>query len=157
MVASPQGTPFFDTRLMVGFGELNTEPPLLLSVLKEFWDWELSLPFECSLLLIRRSLMITLVASHSTGNFSSGITLLHNITLCCWYLAPSGVDTTYDLGLLSPGLDITVAGCHRLTLGDFGSHIGSWSGSGGSSLTWASCQAYFFFLRRLLQYCLCLR
>ena len=43
----------------------------------------------------------------------------HNISLFHWYLAPSGVDNTYDLGDFSPGMDITVAGCHRLTLGAF--------------------------------------
>ena len=59
MVASPSGTSFFGTRLMVGFGGLSTEPPLLLSMLKGFWTWGLSLPFECSSLLIRTSLMIT--------------------------------------------------------------------------------------------------
>ena len=26
-----------------------------------------------------------------TGNFSSSMTLLHHINLCCWYLVPSGV------------------------------------------------------------------
>ena len=31
------------------------------------------------------------------------------------YLVPSGIDTTYDQGVLSPGVDIPVAGCHRLT------------------------------------------
>ena len=58
MVASPPGTFFFGTRLMAGFGGLNTEPPLLLLMLKGFWTWGLSLPFERSSLLIRRSLMI---------------------------------------------------------------------------------------------------
>ena len=82
MVASPPGTSFFGTRLMAGFGGLSTEPPLLLLVLKGFWTWGLSLPFECSSLLIRRSLMITLVAFSGIGNCSSGITLLHNINLC---------------------------------------------------------------------------
>ena len=82
MVASPLGASFFGTRLMVGFRGLSTEPPLLLLVLKGFWTWELSLPFEWSALLIRRSLIITLVAFHGTGNLSSDITLLHNINLC---------------------------------------------------------------------------
>ena len=35
MVASPSGTSFFGTRLMVGFGGLSIEPPLLL-VLRGF-------------------------------------------------------------------------------------------------------------------------
>ena len=43
VVASPPGTSFFHTRLMVGFGGFNTEPPLLLLVFKEFWTWGLSL------------------------------------------------------------------------------------------------------------------
>ena len=119
MVASHPGSSFFGTRLMVGFGGLNNKPPLLLLVFKRFWTWVLSLLFECSSLLIMRSLMITLVVLPGTGNFSSGITLLHNINLCCWYLAPSGVDTTYNLGVFSPGVDIYVVGCHRLTLGAF--------------------------------------
>ena len=60
--------------------------------------------------------ILTLVAFGDTGNFSSGITLLHNINLYHWYLASSGMDNTYDLGVFSPCVDITVADCHRLTL-----------------------------------------
>ena len=78
--------------------------------------------------------IFTLVAYDGTGNFSSRMTLLHDINLFHQYLAPSGVDTTYDLGVLSPGVDITVAGLHRLTLGAFCSHTCCWGGSGGSSL-----------------------
>ena len=60
--------------------------------------------------------MITLLAFGGTGNFSSGITLLHNINMFL-FLVPSGVDTTNDLGVFSPGVDITVAGCHRADIG----------------------------------------
>ena len=88
-----------------------------------------------------------------TGNFSSSMTLLHHFNLCCWYLVPSGVDTTYYLGGLSPGVDISVAGCHRLTFGASCSHTGCWVGSGGSSLAWASCPAYFWPLEGLLHCC----
>ena len=40
----------------------------------------------------------TLVAFGGTGNFLSSMTLLHDINLFYQHLAPSGVDTTYDLG-----------------------------------------------------------
>ena len=150
MVASLSGTSFFDTRLMKDFGGLSIEPPLLLSVLMGFWTWGLSLPFGCNSLLIRRALKLTLVAFGGIGNFSSGITLHHNINLFCWFLAPSGMDITYNLGVFSPGVDITVAGCHRLTLDAFCSHTSCWGGSGGSSLARASCPAYFCLLKGLL-------
>ena len=86
--------------------------------------------------------IFALVAFVVTGNFLSSTTLLLDIKLFHQYLAPSGVDTTYDLGVLSPGVGITVAGWHRLTLAAFCSHTGYWGGSGGSSLAWASCPAY---------------
>ena len=60
--------------------------------------------------------MITQIAFGGIGSFSSGITLLHNINLFHCYVAPFGVDTTYDLGVFSPGVDITFASCHRLML-----------------------------------------
>ena len=141
------------TRLMVGFVGLSTEPSLLLLVLTGFLTWELSISFECSSLLIRRSLMITLVSFSGIGNFSSGITLLHNINLFHWYLSLFRVGTTYDLGVLSPDVDINVAGGHRVMLDALCSHTGCWSRSGGSSLAWASCQAYSCFLGRLLHCC----
>ena len=52
--------------------------------------------------------IFALLAFGGTGNFSSGMTLLHDINLFHQYLAPSGVDITYDLGVLSPGVGITV-------------------------------------------------
>ena len=61
--------------------------------------------------------------------------------------------STYDLGGLPPGMDISVAHCHRLTSGAFCSHTGYWVGSGGSSLAWASCSAYFCPLEALLPCC----
>ena len=61
--------------------------------------------------------------------------------------------STYDLGGLSPGVDISVAGCHRLTFGAFYSHTGCWVGSGGSFLAWASCPAYFCPLEGLVYCC----
>ena len=54
--------------------------------------------------------IFTLVAFGGTGNFSSGMTFYYHINLFHQFLAPSGVDTTYDLGVLSPGVDITVVG-----------------------------------------------
>ena len=51
--------------------------------------------------------------------------------LVFWY--PLG-RYSYDLGVLSPGVGISVAGCHRLTFGAFCTHTGCWSRSGGSSL-----------------------
>ena len=113
----------FGARLMVGFRGLSIEPSVLLSVLQRFWTWELSLPLEHSLLLIGGALTLRLVAFGGTSNFSSGITLCCNISLFCRYLAPSLVDTTYDLGLFALSVDITMAGCHMLTLGAFWSHL----------------------------------
>ena len=132
MIASPSGTSFFGSRLMVGFGGLSIEPPLLLSVFMGFWTYGLSCPFECRSILIRSALILTLLAFGGTSNFSSGITLCHNINPFCHYLAPSGMDITYDLGVFPHGVDITVTGCHRLTLGAFCSQTGCWSSSGGS-------------------------
>ena len=138
---------------MVGFGGLSIEPPLLLLVLKGLGTLGLPLPFDCSSLLIWQALILKLVAFGDTGNISSGITLCHNINPFCYYLAPSGMDITYDLDMFSPGVDITVAGCYRLTLGAFCSHIGCWGRSGGSSLAWSSCPAYSCLLKRLLHCC----
>ena len=73
-----------------------------------------------------------LVAFGGTGNFSSGITLCCNINLFCQCLAPSGVVTTYDLGVFSSDVDITETACHRLTMGNFCSHTGCWGKSDGS-------------------------
>ena len=42
--------------------------------------------------------------------------------------------STYDLGGLPPGVDVSVAGCHRLIFDAFCSHTVCWVGSGGSSL-----------------------
>ena len=39
-----------------------------------------------------------------------------------------------DLGGLPPGVDISVAGCHRLTFGAFCTHNGCWIRNGGRSL-----------------------
>ena len=52
--------------------------------------------------------IFTLVAFDGTGIFSSSMTL-HDISLFHQYLALSGVDTTYDLGVLSPGVGIIMA------------------------------------------------
>ena len=151
MVAAPPGTSFFGTRLMVGFEEFSTEPPLLLLVLKGFWTWGLSLSLNWG--------------AHI------GCTYIHT---CClwWYLASfiqSGSSppnqpvllvfctiwgrSTYDLGGLPLGVDISVAGCHRLTSCAFSSHTGCWVGSGDSSLAWVSCPAYFYSLEGLLPCC----
>ena len=54
--------------------------------------------------------IFTLLAFGGTGNFSSDMIRLHHINLFHQYLAPSGVDATYDLGLLSLSVDITVTG-----------------------------------------------
>ena len=97
-----------------------------------FWTCGLSCPFECRSILIRSALILTLLAFGGTSNFSSGITLCHNINPFCHYLAPSGMDITYDLGVFPHGVDITVTGCHRLTLGAFCSQTGCWGSSGGS-------------------------
>ena len=148
MVVSCPGTSFLGIRLMMGFEGLSTEPPLLLIVLKGFG------PGDYHFHLSVGSLMITLVAFADICNFPFGITLLHSINLLQWYLSPFGVDTAYDLGVFSPGVDITVASFHRLMLGAFCSHTGCWSRSSGSSFAWASCPAYFCLLRRLLKCCL---
>ena len=61
--------------------------------------------------------------------------------------------STYDLGGLPTGVDISVAGCHRLTFGAFCTHIGCFSRNGGRYLTWASCPVYFYPLKGLLPCC----
>ena len=85
--------------------------------------------------------IFTLVAFGVTGNFSSSRNLHCNINLFHRGLAPCGVDTTYNLVVFSPGVDITVAGCHMLIFGAFCSHTGCWGRSSGSSLAWALCPA----------------
>ena len=57
--------------------------------------------------------------------------------------------STYDLGGLPTGVDISVAGCHRLKFDAFCSHTVCWVGSGGSSLAWPSCPSYFYPLEGL--------
>ena len=52
--------------------------------------------------------IFTLVPFGGTGILSSSMTLPHGINLFHQYLAPSGVDTTCDLGVLSSGVGITV-------------------------------------------------
>ena len=101
MVASPSSTSFFGTRLMMGFGGLHTEPPLLVSVLTGFWTWGQSLSLKCRSLLIRGTLILTLIALGGTGNYdlSSGMTHCHTINPLLLYLAPSGMDIIYDQGV----------------------------------------------------------
>ena len=110
--------------------------------------WGGSLSLDCDVYPTNGAPLLTLVSFGGTGNFSSGITLCHNISLFCQHLASSGVDTTYGLRVFSPGVDVTVASCHRLTLGSFCSHTGCWGRSGGSSLAWASCPVYSCLLRK---------
>ena len=150
MVASPSGISF-GNRLMVGFGGFSPEPPLLLLVLKGFWTWGLSLsPEKPAIWMHLYSHLLPLVV---LGIFSSSMTLLHVINLLHHYLALSAVDTTYDLGVLSPGLGITVACQHSLILAAFCGHTGCWVGSSGSSLAWASCPTYSCPLEGLLHCC----
>ena len=126
MVASTPGASFFGTRLMVGFGGFSTEPPLFLLVLKAFWTWGLSLSLTEVLAqwVYLSSHLLPLVV---LGIISSSMTLFRHIYLCCWYFGTLWVDTTYDLGVLSPGVGISVAGCNRLTFGAFCIHTGCWS------------------------------
>ena len=60
---------------------------------------------------------------------------------------------TYDLGGLPTGVDISMAGCHRLMFGAFCTHTGCWSRNGGRSMAWASCPAYFYPLKGLVPCC----
>ena len=76
---------------------------------------------------------INLLYDSGTGNFSWGITLCHNINLLHPYLAPSSMNTTYNLEVFSPGVDFIVAGCYRLTFGAFCNHTDCWGKSSGSS------------------------
>ena len=65
------------------------------------------------------AIILTLTAFGGIGNLTSLIRYphCHNINLLLLYLAPTGMDTTYDLEVFSPNVDITVAGHHGLTLG----------------------------------------
>ena len=85
------------------------ELPLLLSVAIGVWALGLSLSLNCGPCTMDAPIF-PLVAFSGTGNFSSGMTLHCNINLYHWYLAPSGVDTIYNLEVFSPGVNITVAG-----------------------------------------------
>ena len=94
--------------------------------------------------------ILTLAGFSGTGNFSSGVTLHYNISLFCKHLAPSGVHITYDLGVFSPGMIITVAGCHRLILGAFCSHSGCWGSNSGSFLGMSIMTSIFLPLEKTL-------
>ena len=113
MVASPSGTFLFGIRLMADSGRLSVEQPLLLSVLKVS-EPGLLLSLEYSLLFIKDTLILTLVAFGGIGYLASHIRYphCHNINLQLLYLASSGLYITCDLGVFSPCVDITVAGCH---------------------------------------------
>ena len=125
MVASPPGTSFFCTRLMVGFGGFSIETPFIINGAQGVLDLgTITVPYRGACTM--GAPIFTLVAFCGIGIFSSSMTLLHNINLFYQYLASSGVDTTYDLGVLSTGVDISVAGCHRLIFGAFCSHTGCW-------------------------------
>ena len=117
-----------------------------------FWAWGLSLSLKWGTCTMDAPIL-TPVAFDGTGSFSSGITLHCNINLFWQYLTPSGLDITYDLGVFSSGVNITVAGCHRLTLGTFCSHNSNLGRNSGSSLAWASCPAYSCLLERLFHCC----
>ena len=128
---------FMSTRLWLGFGGHLVEVPLLLSVFMGVWTLGLSL--SLTLGTCTMGAPIFTIAFGGSGNISSGISICHNINHFHWYLTPYEVDTTYDLGVSSPGVDITVASCHSLTFRAFCSHTGCWGRSGGSSLAWALC------------------
>ena len=132
-------------------GGLLGELPLLLLVLRGVWTWGQSHLLDWGDCTSIDAPKFTLVAFGGTFNFSSSMTLHHNINLFCQYFAPSGGDTTYGLVVSLPGMDTTVAGCHWLMLGAFCSHSGCWDRSSGSSLAWALCLAYSCLLRRLCQ------
>ena len=53
--------------------------------------------------------MLPLVGFCGAGIFSSGGTLSCNINLFLLQFAPSEIYTRYDLGVFSPGEDITLA------------------------------------------------
>ena len=136
---------------MVGFGGFSTEPPLLLLVCKGFWTWGLSFLLiwgACTM----GAPIFTLVTFGGTWH----LFIQYDSSPCHQPVSPlfaQGVDTTYDLGVSSPGGGITVACQHRLALGAFCSHTGYWVWSGGSSLAWASCTAYSCPMERLLHCC----
>ena len=152
MVASPPGISFFGTRLMVGFGGFSVEPPLLLSVLKGFWTWGLSLSLNWGAHTMGAPIF-TLVAFGGTWHpfiqydFSPSHQPVLLVLCTIWGRS------TYDLGGFPPGVDISVAGCHRLMFDAFCSHTVCWVGSGGSTLAWESCPAYFHPLEGLLPCC----
>ena len=52
--------------------------------------------------------IFSLVAIGGTWHLFIHMTLCHDIKLFHQYLASSGVDTTYDLGVLPPGVGTTV-------------------------------------------------
>ena len=82
-VASPSGTPFFGTRLMMAYGGHNVQAPVLLSVVRSFGTWELSFLLEYSTLLIKVALFLTLDVFGGTGNF-----ILHLSTYIMYHSIP---------------------------------------------------------------------
>ena len=99
MVESPSGTSVFGDRIIMGLRRLSIEPPLLLSVLRRVLTWAPSLLLVYGPLLIRGALILVVIAYCGIGNYdlTSGITPCNNINLPLLYLAPSELDTTYDL------------------------------------------------------------
>ena len=100
---------------MVGFGGISTEPPLLLLVLKGFWTWGLSLSLNLGAHTMGAPIFILLPFGGTWHPFLQyDFTPPHQpmLLVFCTIWGRS----TYDLGGLPPGVDISVAGCHKLTL-----------------------------------------
>ena len=127
MVASFYDTSLFGTRLIVGFGGFGIEPPLLLLVLRAFGpeDYHFHMSAAYSLLGVHSSHQLPLmVMCNFISHVISGIIHCHNIKLLFLDLAPPGINSTYDPGVFSLGVDITMAGCHKLTQVIFYNHTG---------------------------------
>ena len=96
-----------------------------------FWTGDDHLHLKCSTLLIRGTLILTLIANGDTENFdhTSDIryqSLPEHQTSFLLYLAPSSEDTACDLGVFPPSVDISVVGCHGLTSVIFCNHTSYW-------------------------------
>ena len=93
------------------------------------WTWGLSLSFQFNSLYIRDALILTVIPFAGVSNLISDLILsiTHcHINLFLLYMSPCEVDTTYDLGVFLPGVNITMAGCHGLTLGFSYNHTDCW-------------------------------
>ena len=85
---------------------------------QRFLTWRLLFSLESSSLLIRGAHILILIGFDGSGNLTSGILAATTSTFSCCIGSMRGGHQN-DLGVFSPSVDNTVAGCHELILGIF--------------------------------------